>query len=1109
MLPSRFFDTQSSKRQKISTTTTTPEEEENRLSTKTRLAQFRHSQSTPSKIPSPVSSSEHAKNFQKKIASKLSKPIKWEQLQSIWEPGVEQKKKDGVDSSTITESQIEEEEEEEEEGEELAPKKKKENKKPTQLELQWAEFKKQYPNLVIFMEVGYKIRLFGADAILGSKVLSIAHLAIPGRETCFFPKTNLYLHLSRMVMAGHKVGLFLQSETKSLRNQESNRKNINKRVFDRHLAGVYSISTWTEIDPNHANNNLTIINNKTTENNNNNTQTELLQNWIVSFYSTHDLKLKKKEGHELSMVAVCPQNGEIIWDNWRDDSIRSMLETRLTYLKPTEIIIPLNGLDHHSEKLINWIIKESSSSVKPRLESTEQNYTPHTAYELVSRFCQPNTKKSTKKFNRTHSQNHLSNIEQEEEEGFNEPEFLHHIVELSDGVLIALAGLIIHMKNYQLESIFRQPTQFKSFSNQNYMILDSNTLKNLEVFENSTDRTEIGSLFWTIDRAKTWMGKRLLKKWIGRPLIDMKMLKERGDAIEELIVHQNHPILIKMRRFLNMRLPDLEKTLVRIQYGKCTEKELLKFLDVIVELTVTFGSPSLLVGGTTSSSENKKKLFKSDLLNEIFTGFSLVRDQAIEYRSELNPKAISKGEYNDMFTNADEQYPELTDLKDCISCIEAELIEHLQACRITLDNPKLEYITIGSEEMLIEVRLQHFDRVPENWIKFSSTRAVQRYRTSEAQRLLEEREKYKGLLSKTISENFQSFLKSMEEDYNEFREVINRLSQIDCLLSLSKIAIDNKYVKPELIDDSDQAQIEIVNGRHPIVEQILDDPFVPNHCSFNNSNQIITMVLTGNNMGGKSVTAKMIGCIVILAQMGSYVPAEKVRIGLFDGCYTRMGMSEELGQGRSAFMVEMNEAAKILRSATPRSLVIIDELGYGTSTYDGLAIAAAVLDHLVSRIQCITVFITHYPQLNELAIKYPNSVKSYHMKFLETHDSSNEEEGQISRITFLYKLVPGLATKSHGIHVARLAGLPSSILHNARLKSSELEESVGQKKQAHQMTLIKDLLSGLSSPSSSSTGSSFRDTPHTDPNKVEGDLISRAQSVLSSLSWSTESQSEV
>ncbi|KAI9623840.1 hypothetical protein H4Q26_017115 [Puccinia striiformis f. sp. tritici PST-130] len=915
------------------------------------------------------------------------------------------------------------------EGEELAPKKKKENKKPTQLELQWAEFKKQYPNLVIFMEVGYKIRLFGADAILGSKSIST---------------------LSRMVMAGHKVGLFLQSETKSLRNQESNRKNINKRVFDRHLAGVYSISTWTEIDPNHANNNLTIINNKTTENNNNNTQTELLQNWIVSFL-THDLKLKKKEGHELSMVAVCPQNGEIIWDNWRDDSIRSMLETRLTYLKPTEIIIPLNGLDHHSEKLINWIIKESSSSVKPRLESTEQNYTPHTAYELVSRFCQPNTKKSTKKFNRTHSQNHLSNIEQEEEEGFNEPEFLHHIVELSDGVLIALAGLIIHMKNYQLESIFRQPTQFKSFSNQNYMILDSNTLKNR--------------------KTKTWMGKRLLKKWIGRPLIDMKMLKERGDAIEELIVHQNHPILIKMRRFLDMRLPDLEKTLVRIQYGKCTEKELLKFLDVIVELTVTFGSPSLLVGGTTSSSENKKKLFKSDLLNEIFTGFSLVRDQAIEYRSELNSKAISKGEYDDMFTNADEQYPELTDLKDCISCIEAELIEHLQACRITLDNPKLEYITIGSEEMLIEVRLQHLDRVPENWIKFSSTRG--------------------------------DFLKSMEEDYNEFREVINRLSQIDCLLSLSKIAIDNKYVKPELIDDSDQAQIEIVNGRHPIVEQILDDPFVPNHCSFNNSNQIITMVLTGNNMGGKSVTAKMIGCIVILAQMELCTRGKK-----------------ELGQGRSAFMVEMNEAAKILRSATPRSLVIIDELGYGTSTYDGLAIAAAVLDHLVSRIQCITVFITHYPQLNELAIKYPNSVKSYHMKFLETHDSSNEEEGQISRITFLYKLVPGLATKSHGIHVARLAGLPPSILHNARLKSTELENpSVKRNRLISKYTifltpLMNDDVNQRSFERpilsfSSSTGSSFSDTPHTDPNKVEGDLISRAQSVLSSLSWSTESQSEV
>lgn len=377
------------------------------------------------------------------------------------------------------------------------------------------------------------------------------------------------------------------------------------------------------------------------------------------------------------------------------------------------------------------------------------------------------------------------------------------------------------------------------------------------------------------------------------------------------------------------------------------------------------------------------------------------------------------------------------------------------------------------------MRLQHLDRVPQQWVKLSSTRAVHRFRTPEAQRLLEERNKYRDLLVQTTRGCFLGFLRAMEEDYNLFRHVINKLALMDCLMSLASTGIENNYCKPRLVEDR---IIDVVGGRHPIVEQLMDDPIVPNDFYFAQGG-LTTMILTGNNMGGKSITAKMIACIVLLAQIGCYVPAQSAVVGIFDGCYTRMGMSEELGQGRSAFMVEMNETSKILKLASSRSLVIVDELGYGTSTYDGLAIASAVLHDLITRIGCCTIFITHYPQLDELASKFSDSVKSYHMKSLEC-----QADDGMSRITFLYKLSLGLARKSHGIHVAKLAGLPHSILRVADQRSKSLESSIELKRSRVRIKSIRNLLKALSSMNDPTSDRRDR--------SMEEGLLPLAQSIL-------------
>ncbi|CAH7675923.1 muts domain V-domain-containing protein [Phakopsora pachyrhizi] len=961
-----------------------------------------------------VSPSKPQIEFRRRLAEQTKgSVVRWEQPKSVWEAGFEDPDyacHSGETSVVTNHNQFDSEEENHTESGALFAKNKgssknietSKKKRRKNLKEQWIEFKNEYPDLILLMEVGYKIQLFGKDAVLASKILSIGHLSIPGQEAAYFLKTNLGIYIERLVRAGLKVGLISQSETRSLKN--GSRKNL----FKRHLSRTYSLATWIESDLE-----LPLDRREAQENDHSH------QTWIMSLYESAQ---KKEESFRSSMVALCPQSGDIIWDYWKDDCSRSRLETLLHYFDPLEIVLPLRGISLRSEKLLNFIISsKANNSVKPRLESINQDFDIRSAYSFVTKFCKPlKRKKDTGELS-------LENPPSSADVTL-EDELLQHIIELPDNVLISLADLIAHTSSYQLEFIFRQPGSFKPFSSVGQMLLDATTLRNLEIFQNSTDGSERGSLFWILDRTKTLMGKRLLKDWIGRPLTDPEKLRERADAIHEVTTSQSHIVILKAKRLLSSRLPDLEKALARIQYGKCTAKELIKFFDTMSRLAATF---KLL--------KPNQRFFTSDLLNGSLTGFEELDDCVRKYCSELNFSSILKGNYCEMFLNTEEKYPHITEFSDCISCVEAELENHLQSCRTLLDNPKLNYITIGPEDYQIEVRYQHLSRVPDTWIKMGSTRAVQRFRTPEAQRLKEEREKYCDLLNHNIHECFLGFLLSMEEDYDVFRSAIKKLAVVDCIMSLAETGIHYNYCKPTIVD---YPLFDVKKARHPIVEQLSLDPLTDNDVYLSQGG-ISTMILTGNNMGGKSVTSKMVACIILMAQIGCYVPAEKATIGIFESCFTRMGLTDDIQRGRSAFMVEMSETSNILKLVSPRSIVIFDELGYGTSTYDGLAIANAVLHHLITKVGCITIFITHYPQLHELSLKYPETTKSFHMKFYETVKLDGTPD-----ITFLFKLVDGLATKSHGIHVARLAGLPDKVLKISYIKSKSLEAKVDSKIQS-------------------------------------------------------------
>ena len=324
----------------------------------------------------------------------------------------------------------------------------------------------------------------------------------------------------------------------------------------------------------------------------------------------------------------------------------------------------------------------------------------------------------------------------------------------------------------------------------------------------------------------------------------------------------------------------------------------------------------------------------------------------------------------------------MTDCKDLLVTVEAEFEEHLKACRKLLRKPEMRYITVAADEYLLEVRISEAKNVPADWLRINGTKSVYRYRSPEMTKLLAERDQAEERLAAEADLAFQQFLSAISAKYDVFRETVVQMSTLDCLISLSIVGLSPKYSKPTIVPE---ACLNIVAGRHPIVEQILDRPFIPNDIDIS-PDGLRAMVVTGCNMSGKSSFSRMVALLVIMNQIGCRLPCDSATMGLFDYVGTRFGASDELGRGRSVsaleaagnassltilsfqtFMVELTETCEILKSSTPRSLIVLDELGRGTSTRDGQVIAEAVLTYIMTIIKASTLFITHYPQMAKVA----------------------------------------------------------------------------------------------------------------------------------------------
>lgn len=435
--------------------------------------------------------------------------------------------------------------------------------------------------------------------------------------------------------------------------------------------------------------------------------------------------------------------------------------------------------------------------------------------------------------------------------------------------------------------------------------------------------------------------------------------------------------------------------------------------------------------------------FRSSLISEAIASLPTIADDVVRFLNKINLHAARNDDKYQFFREAEET-DEITEQKLGIASVEHELTEHLQEVSKTLGKKKVEYTSSAGIEYLIEVENNspYFKRVPASWAKISGTKKVSRFHTPEVIRLMRQRDQHKEALAAACDKAFKNFLAEISAKYQPFRDCIQSLATLDCLLSLAVIASQPGYVKPEYTDDT---RIEVEQGRHPMVEQLLLDSYVPND-TYLSSTGIRALLVTGPNMGGKSSYVRQVALIAIMGQIGSYVPARSAKLGMLDAVFTRMGAFDNMLTGESTFMVELSETSDILKQATPRSLVILDELGRGTSTHDGVAIAQAVLDHVVRSTRCLTLFITHYQNLAAMARAFPDGeLRNVHMRFAESDPGSGDQDKEI---TFLYEVAEGVAHRSYGLNVARLANLPQSVLDVARQKSRELEVKIKRKRLA-------------------------------------------------------------
>ena len=570
----------------------------------------------------------------------------------------------------------------------------------------------------------------------------------------------------------------------------------------------------------------------------------------------------------------------------------------------------------------------------------------------------------------------------------------------------AAGSLLIYLKETQ-KSELTHLTHITPYTDGKFMLIDSSTRRNLELTETMRDKQKRGSLLWVLDKTKTAMGARQLKSFIEQPLVSVDEIIRRQDAIEEI----NNSLIDReeLREYLSS-VYDLERLITKITYQSANPRDLIAFKQSIGMLSpikaLLDGFHSHLINDLNANIDDLKDLF-------------VLIDSAIAEEPPISSRDgdIIKTGYNE---EVDRLRAAKIDGKKWLADLEAKERE-----KTGIKNLKIKFNKVFG--FYLEVTNSYKDLVPDYYVRKQTLANAERYYTPELKELEDSILGAEDRLNTIEYEFFKSVRDTIAGEVDRIQISAKAIATLDAIISLAVVSEKNHYVKPVI---NNRGIIDIKEGRHPVVEQMINaDQFISNDCYLDLDTNTIA-IITGPNMAGKSTYMRQVALIVLMAQIGSFVPASEATIGVVDRIFTRVGASDDLSTGQSTFMVEMNEVANILNNATSKSLLILDEIGRGTSTYDGLSIAWAVVEHIAYNIGAKSLFATHYHELTELEGK---------LKGVHNYCIAVQELGE--DIIFLRKIIPGGADQSYGIQVARLAGLPEEVLSRARTIVNSLNEN--------------------------------------------------------------------
>lgn len=581
--------------------------------------------------------------------------------------------------------------------------------------------------------------------------------------------------------------------------------------------------------------------------------------------------------------------------------------------------------------------------------------------------------------------------------------------------LVIVAGVLINYLKECQKGELKHLKSIKKYSYSDYMQLDTETIRNLELIY-STSGNDSNTLYAVLNKCSTSMGKRNLRKWLIYPLINKDKLIDRLESVESFY---SNPILSSdLSNTLN-NISDIERISGRIGVGSASPRDLIALKQSLISIKQI----AEILNSNLLSNRLKvlvDKLISADSeLNPVINKIIETIDASIdnEPAATLSDVGIIKTGFN---TEIDEIRSLRQNSKQVLSKMQTD-----EASSTGITSLKISFNQVFG--YYIEITKTHLNKVPSHYIRKQTLANAERFITPELKELEEKILSSEEKLIKLEQAVFLEIRNKIAECLAEILEVAEIIAEIDCYISFAKVAKENRYIKPILIEED---KLKINNSRHPVIERIVNE-FTSNSASFSKDNLI--HILTGPNMSGKSTYIRQIALITLMAQIGSFVPADSMSWNIVDRIFTRVGATDNLSKGESTFMVEMNETANILNNATSNSLIILDEVGRGTSTYDGVAIAWSIIEYIFENLKSKTLFATHYHELINLESQY-KGICNYNVEVLEVN----------GEIMFKHKIVKGGTNRSYGVHVAKLAGIPNEVLEKADkiLKAFENESSV-------------------------------------------------------------------